>query len=272
MSQTVAIVAGASSGIGEASALALGKKGYRVVLAARREERLLDLADRIQEGGGEALVVPTDFSQVDQITHLVEKTFQAYGRIDVLVYSAGYGRLVWLDEQSQGDIQNQIQVNLTGAIQTTRAVLPCMLSVGRGHIIQIGSSTSWVGLPTYSIYTATKFGLRGFLESIRRELRGTGISVTGIYPGAVDTEFVQHAGVNWEITRVTPKMFLRSAEDVAAQVIKVIKTRKKQVVIPGLMAITSLANAHFPRLVSWILSKYFYRKGGKTIAWGDRGK
>ncbi|MCJ7716225.1 MAG: SDR family oxidoreductase [Anaerolineales bacterium] len=269
MSQPVAIITGASSGIGEAAARALSRGGFRVVLAARRKDRLDILASEIQDGGGEVLVIPTDLSRLDHIQNLVERSVQAYGQIDVLVNSAGYGRLVWLDEQSQEDIQNQLQVNLIGAIQITREILPGMLARGKGHIIHITSIASWVGLPTYSIYTATKFGLRGFLESLRREMRGTGITVTGLFPGAVDTEFDQHAGVHWKTTRVTPDWLLLSSADVAEQILKVIKTRKKQIVIPRIMWVGVLVNSHFPGFANWLLSKYFYRKEGKTIAWRD---
>ena len=269
MSQPVAIITGASSGIGEAAARALSGNGYRVVLAARRKERLNSLVSKIREGGGEALAIPTDLRQLDQIQHLVESTLQAYNRIDVLVNSAGYGKLVWLDEQTQDDIQDQLQVNLVGAIQITREVLPLMIAQHGGHIIHIASIASWVGLPTYSIYAATKFGLRGFLESLRRELRGTGITVSGIYPGAVDTEFDQHAGVHWKTTRVTPNWLLLTADDVAHQILKVIKKKKNNAINPGIMRLAVWINASFPETVSWLLAKFFYRKEGKTVAWRD---
>jgi short-subunit dehydrogenase len=269
MSQPVAIITGASSGIGEAASRALSGNGYRVVLAARRKERLTNLASQIREGGGEALAIPTDLGQLEQIQHLVESTLRAYDRIDVLVNSAGYGKLVWLDEQTQAGIQDQLQVNLIGAIQITREVLPWMIAQSGGHIVHITSISSWVGVPTYSIYSATKFGLRGFLESLRRELRGTGITVSGIFPGAVDTEFDQHAGVHWKTTRIIPNWLLLTADDVAHQILKVIKKKKDSAIIPGIMRLAVWANAHFPGAVSWLLAKYFYRKGGKTVAWRD---
>ena len=268
MSLPVAIIAGASSGIGEAAARTLGNNGYRVVLAARRQERLEDLASQIREEGGEALPIQTDLAQVEQIQQLVEKTIQAYGKIDILVNSAGSARHVWFDEHSLiSDIQIQIQANLTGAIQLTRTVLPWMLTENRGHIIHICSISSWVGVPTYSIYSASKFGLRGFLESLRRELRGTGITVSEIYPGAVDTEFGQHVDVQWKTPKFLPKWMLLSAEDVADQVLRVIQKKKKTTIIPGFMGLVIWANAHFPGIVSWVLSKAFYRKGGIRVTW-----
>lgn len=268
MSQPVAIIAGASSGIGAAAARTLGKNGYRVVVAARREERLADLASQIREGGGEALPIQTDLAQVEQIQQVVEKTIQTFGRIDVLVNSTGSARHVWFDEHSLiSDIQIQIQSNLTGAIQLTRAVLPWMLTEDRGHIIHISSISSWVGVPTYSIYSASKFGLRGFLESLRRELRGSGVTVSEIYPSAVDTEFGQHADVHWKTPQILPKWMVLSSQDVADQILRVIQKKKNTVIIPGYMGLVIWANAHFPGIVGWILSKAFYRKEGKRVAW-----
>ena len=272
MSQPVAIIAGASSGIGEAAAKELARNGYQVVLAARRQDRLSKLASLIEEEGGVVQSIPTDFTQVEQIRLLVEKTLQIFGQIDVIVNSAGIGKLVWLDQQSLTDIQDQIQVNLIGAIQLTREVLPIMLKAGRGHIIHLTSISSWVGVPTYSIYTATKFGLRGFLESVRRELQGTGVTISGVFPGAVDTEFDQQADVQWEITGVAPKWLLVSPEEVARLILKVIRKKRKNAVIPAIMWVVVLVNAHFPGFISWILSKYFYRVGGKTVAWSKREK
>ena len=272
MTQPVVIIAGASSGIGEAAAKELARNGYRVVLAARRQDRLSKLASLIEKEGGVVQAIPTDFRQVEQIQLLVEKTLQAYGQIDVIVNSAGVGKLIWLDQQSQTQIQDQIQVNLIGAIQLTREALPSMIEAGYGHIIHLTSISSWVGVPTYSIYTATKFGLRGFLESLRRELRGTGVIISGVFPGAVDTEFDQQAGVHWEITGVAPKWLLVSPDEVSQLILKVIRKKRHNAVIPAIMWVAVLANSHFPGFVSWLLSKYFYRIGGKTVAWSNHEK
>jgi short-subunit dehydrogenase len=270
MSTPVAIVAGASSGIGAATARLLGKRGYRVVLTSRRKDRLDKLASDIKDDGGEVLVVPTDLANLDDIQNLVRDTLQKYGQIDILINSAGYAKLVWLDEQDQDEIDHQIRVNLIGAIQLIREIIPTMKERGQGQIIQITSIASWIGIPTYSIYVTNKFGLRGFLESIRRELRGTGITVTGVYPGAVDTEFDQHAGIDWKFNRVTPEWLLYSPEQVANFILRVIKNKKTTAVYPGIMIVPVLFNAHFPGFVSWILSKLFFRSGGKTVAWRSK--
>jgi len=267
----VVIITGASSGIGEKAAITLAKNGYRVVIAARRQNRLEEIAEQIRKEGGEVLPIQTDLSQVDQIRDLVEKTKSVFGQIDILVNNAGSARHLWLDEQSlEDDIQNQLQVNLIGMIQLTRLVIPDMVEAGVGQIIHISSIASWVGVPTYSIYNASKFGSRGFLASLRRELRGTGVIISEIFPGAVDTEFGQDPDVSWKTTTVTPKFALLSPQSVADKILVMIQRKKTTSVIPGFMWLAIWADAHIPRFISWVLSKYFYSSDGVRYTWRQR--
>lgn len=272
MSGPVVIVTGASSGIGAATAALFGKHGYRVVLAARRIELLKSIGEKIREAGGEALEVKTDVTDLFQLKDLVDAALSEYGEIDVLINNAGMGRLQWLDElRPEEDITAQIEVNLLAAIHLTRLVLPHFLQRGRGHIINVSSAGAWLAVPTYTVYTATKYGLRGFTLSLRRELRETRIRVTGIYPGAVATEFDQHAGVEWEIESATPGWLLLSPEQVAAGIFRAVKTGKKRVVLPWVMNLVIWGETFTPGLVGWFLSRYFHRRGGKSITWGEGG-
>ncbi len=267
----VVIITGASSGIGEKTALTLAKNGFRVVIAARRQKRLDDIAEKIRKMGGEVLTVQLDLLQVDQIRNLVEITMNVFGQIDILVNNAGSARHLWLDEQSlEEDIQDQLQVNLVGMIQLTRLVVSEMVTAGSGQVIHISSIASWVGVPTYSIYNASKFGSRGFMASLRRELRGTGVTISEIFPGAVDTEFGQDPDVNWNTTTVTPKFALLSAQSVANQILNMIRRKKTRSVIPGFMRFAILGDALFPGIFSWILSKYFYSSNGVRYTWRQR--
>jgi short-subunit dehydrogenase len=269
--QPVAIITGASSGIGEKTALTLADNGYRVVLAARRLNRLEEIAGQIRNQGGEVLSVQLDLSQLDQIQKLVDQTRKAFGQIDILINNAGSARHLWLDEQSlEQDIQQQLQINLIGMIQLTRLVLPFMVAAGSGQIIHLSSVASWVGVPTYSIYNASKFGARGFMASIRRELRGTGVTISEIFPGAVDTEFGQDPEVSWKTTTVTPKFALLSPQSVADTILRVIRMRKSRAVIPGFMWLAIWADTHIPGFVSWVLAKYFYTLNGIRYTWRQR--
>ena len=267
----VVIITGASSGIGETAALTLANNGYRVVIAARRKDRLEEIAEEIRKIGGEVLPLQLDLSQVEQIRDLVERTRNVFGRIDVLVNNAGSARHLWLDEQSlEDDIQTQLHVNLIGMIQLTRLVIPDMVAKGSGQIIHISSIASWVGVPTYTIYNASKFGSRGFMSSLRREMRGTGVTISEIFPGAVDTEFGHDPDVSWKTTTVTPKFALLSSQSVADQILKMIQRKKTRSVMPGFMWLAIWADAHFPGVVDWALSKYFYSSNGVRYSWRQR--
>jgi short-subunit dehydrogenase len=246
----VIIITGASSGIGAATARVFAKGSYRVVLAARRKDRLVELAGEIQCVGGQVLVVPTDVGQLEQVEVLVAQTLEAFGQIDVLFNNAGFGRLGWLEElDPHSDIDQQIRVDLLGVIHTSRMVLHHMIQQRRGHIINMASIAGLVAPPTYSIYAAAKFGLAGFTQALRREVDSIGIRVSGIYPGGVATEFEQHLGrpSKYEIT--SPPWLLLSPEKVAQEVWRISQRPRRMVVIPRIMWLAVGLNAIAPGLV-----------------------
>jgi len=272
-SRKVVLITGASSGIGAKTALTLGREGYRLVLAARRVDRLEAIAAQIRQSGGEAIALGLDLSRQDQIIQLVDKVQDHFGGIDILVNNAGSASHLWLDELSlERDITQHLQVNLVGMIQLTRLVLPGMLESGGGQIVQISSVAAWVGLPTYSIYNASKFGARGFMSGLRRELRGTNVVVSEIFPGGVDTDFAEDPRVGWQTRKVTPAFALVSSQEVADKILLTIRHRQKRSVIPWIMWLPIWADAHFPRFVSWVLSFQFYTRDGVRYSWGRKAE
>ena len=257
----VILITGASSGIGAATARLFGRQGYRVVLAARRKEHLDSIAEEIEAFGGESLVVPTDITRLEEIERLVTCSLEHFGQIDVLLNNAGLGRLSWLENLDfTEDIDFQIQVNLTGLIQTTRAVLPHMLVRKQGHIINMGSMASLIATPTYTVYAATKYGIRGFTEALRREVGVSGIEVTGIYPGGVATEFGQKAGIKRKTGISTPKYLKLTAEDVAQTVLRVVIKPRRAVIMPGMMRPMVWLSVLLPGVVDWVIEQRFTRK------------
>jgi len=252
----VLVVTGASSGIGAATAELFGRRGYRVVLAARRVERLEALAREIAARGGEALPVATDVTQLHEIRNLVDVVVGRFGQIDVLFNNAGLGRSRLLeDSDPEKEIELQLRVNLSGLIQTTRAVLPHMIERRRGHIINMSSIAGLVGTPAFSVYSATKSSLHGFGESLRREVKRYGIFVSTIYAGAVDTEFAQHSGITGKVAVSTPRSLRPTAEDVARTVLRVVDRPRRVVVIPGPMRFLVWTNRLFPGLVDWFVER-----------------
>lgn len=191
LDEQVAIVTGASSGIGEATAKSLASRGASVVLAARREAELDDLAAQIEDEDGEALVVPTDITNDEDIDNLVETTTNEYGRIDILVNNAGYMPLTHIADADRETLHNTIDVNLDGLITLTHTAVPEMLDQGNGHIVNLSSVVGRFAMENSSHYMAAKAGVAGFGEALRLDVAAEGIRVSTIEPGAVNTELTE---------------------------------------------------------------------------------
>ncbi|NJC98757.1 MAG: oxidoreductase [Anaerolineales bacterium] len=248
----VIIVTGASSGIGEATARQFGREGAQVVLAARRVDRLESLAQEIAalNTSAETLVVQADLSRLQDIESLIRQTMDRFGRIDVLVNNAGFGRLNWLEKLDPvSDIQAQFDVNVMGVIQTTRQALPIMIEQRSGHIINMCSMAGLVATPTYTIYAACKHAVHGFSEALRREVKPWGIDVSMIYPGGVVTEFAGHAGIQRKTKATTPKALLLTADQVGEAVVKLVRRPRPMWIIPWAWTFTVWMNRNLNRLV-----------------------
>ena len=189
---STAIVTGASSGIGEATASALADHGANVVLAARREDELESLAEAIEADGGRALAVPTDVTNEDDLDALVDTTLDTFGTIDVLVNNAGVMLLEPVERADRENFRQMVEVNLLGLMNLTHAVLPVMQDQGSGHIVNVSSTAGRQANANSSGYNATKFGVNGFTEALRQEVTGEGIRTTIVEPGAVETELPEH--------------------------------------------------------------------------------
>ena len=178
-----AVVTGASSGIGLAVARALIEDGYGVALAARRADRLEELA---QELGERALPVPTDVSRRDQVQNLVERTVERFGRIDVAVTAAGVLRDAPLEQIGEAEWEETMGTNLKGTYLVAQAALP-YLRAGRGYLITVSSVSGTFGQAGGTAYNASKWAVRGFTQSVLQEVRGDGVRATAICPGRVAT-------------------------------------------------------------------------------------
>jgi NADP-dependent 3-hydroxy acid dehydrogenase YdfG len=183
----VVIITGASSGLGEATAKRLAKNGAKLMLAARREDRLQELVAKIEQEGGTAKYQVTDVSDRSQVEALAKATQQAYGRIDVLVNNAGLMPLSPLDETKVEEWEKMIDVNIKGVLYGVAAVLPIMRSQQSGHIINLSSVAGHKVFAGGTVYCATKFAVKAISEGIRLESHGH-IRSTNISPGAVATE------------------------------------------------------------------------------------
>ncbi len=183
----VAIVTGASSGIGEATAHCLAKAGYTVVVAARRAKLLDQLVADIRAQGGTALSAPTDLSDAAETSALVETALGAFGRVDVLVNNAGYGPPYALEQMDRAAMRHVFDVNLLSGMQLIAELTPTMREQGGGRVINISSLSRYVGAPLASAYAATKGGMEALTACMRLELSPWNIKLIVIVPGFVDT-------------------------------------------------------------------------------------
>ena len=184
----VVIITGASSGLGEATALLLAKYGAKVVLAARRKERLEKLASQIISQGGEALVVVADVAVQSDVERIAEETLKRYGRIDVLINNAGIMPQATLDKLKVEEWDKMIDINVKGVLYGIAAVLPTMQQHS-GHIINLSSVAGLrVAAGRGTVYSGTKFAVKAISEGLRVEVAKDNIRVTTLYPGAVESE------------------------------------------------------------------------------------
>ncbi|KPH64508.1 SDR family NAD(P)-dependent oxidoreductase [Novosphingobium sp. ST904] len=184
----VALVTGASSGIGEAAALCMAEAGAAVVVCARRAERLAGLVSRIEAAGGRAIAIPGDMTVEEDARGAVEKTVAAFGRIDILVNSAGIMEAGGIENCDTAIYRRVIDINLMGTVYTSAAAVPHMLEQGVGDIITISSLAGRKGGPMTSAYSASKHAVNFMTDGMRQELGGRNIRVTTLMPGATETE------------------------------------------------------------------------------------
>ncbi len=192
LSDQVVAVTGASSGIGEATALACARAGAAVALAARRADRIEALAQRIVAEGGRAIAVPTDVGDESQAQAFVARAHSELGRLDVLVNNAGVMLLGPIENAPTEEWRRMIHANVFGVLYCTHAALPLMRSQGSGHIVNVSSVAGRVARAGSGVYNLTKFGVGAFSESLRQEGVAIGVRVTLIEPGAVATELPGH--------------------------------------------------------------------------------
>jgi short-subunit dehydrogenase len=227
-----ALVTGASSGIGAALCKLLARQRITVALAARREDALRSLAEEIQAEGGSASVHPIDVANPEATVAAIQAADDALGGLDLVVANAGIGKGLWSGKLTWDDCADIVAVNVSGATATLCAVLPRMVERRRGHLVGVSSIAAYRGLPKFAPYSASKAFLSTFLEGLRVDLRGTGVSVTDVRPGYVRTAMTaENSSMAFSIT----------AEDAAERIWKAIRGRSSVVTFPLPMA----AGAHF---------------------------
>ena len=255
----VALITGASAGIGAALARELARDGADLVLAARREDRLRDLAREIEATGRQALVVACDVTRDGDLERAVAAAVERYGRLDIAVANAGFGVAGPVEKLTLDDFRRQLDTNVLGVLRTLYASLP-ELRKTRGRFVVIGSVAGHVPTPLTSAYSMSKFAVRGFAESIHDELAAGGVTVTLVSPGFVDSDIrrVDNHGKVHESAPDPVPGWLRMPTDKAARIIaRAIRRRRREVVVTAHGKALVFVYRHAP----WVLQLAIGRFG-----------
>jgi short-subunit dehydrogenase len=240
----VAVVTGASSGLGWALARELASRGCRLGLLARRQAQLEQLAGEIRQAGGTAATAVADVADRVQTLAAVGQLREQLGPVDLLIANAGVGAPTLLEPFNVGDVEKMFRVNLLGVIYSIEAVLPDMLQRGKGHLAAVSSIAAYKGLPGESAYCASKAAVNTYLEGLRIQLRRKGVAVTTVCPGFIKTPMteVNNFRMPWLLT----------AEEAARRIVGAIRQRRKIYNFPWQMNLLMKLTRWVP---DWILAR-----------------
>src|SRR4051812_42242226 len=227
-SQRIVFITGASSGIGRGLSLELARRGASLGLLARRREMLEELVAEVEGAGGRALALPADVTDAASVKQAADNLRERFGRIDVLIANAGVGATTHAKDLKADEFAQVVNINLLGAVNSVTAVVPEMVEQGSGHLVAISSLAAYRGLPKSGAYCASKAALSAFFESLRLDLRGTGVDVTIIHPGFIKTPLT--AG------RHAQMPYLMELEDATKKIVRAIEARKKSYAFPWQLA------------------------------------
>ncbi|HUP19249.1 MAG TPA: SDR family NAD(P)-dependent oxidoreductase [Gemmatimonadota bacterium] len=264
----VVAITGASSGIGAATAVACGRKGMRVGLMARREDRLQAVAYAVREAGGEAEVVPGDVRDRAAVECLVEAVVRRWARLDAVVANAGFGVAAPVAETPPEEAREIFDVNVLGTVWAIQAAWPVFREQGSGHVVVVSSASAWAGLPGSALYSATKAAQTNLAEGLRIEAEAIGADVSVVHPVVTDTEFRtalrDHTSGGSERARARVGGPRQSAEEVASAILDCLE-RPRFLVTPYAPArLLPWLEAISPRLTARVL-RYpeYYRRQTK---------
>ena len=251
MKDKVVIITGASSGIGEACALAFAKKGAKVVVAARNIEKLTQVAAKLTKIGVEVLTVKCDVSVKEECENLVEQTIAKFGQLDVLINNAGISMRAIFNDMDLEVLEKVMAINFYGAVYCTKYALPHILKT-KGSVVGVSSIAGYVGLPARTGYSASKYAMQGFLDALRTENLNTGLHVMVACPGFTASNIRKTAlsadgSAQGETPREETKMM--TAEEVANHIVNGVEKRKRKLVLTSQGKLVVFLSKFFPKFV-----------------------
>ena len=252
------VITGASSGIGEASAIKFAKMGANVVLVARRKEKLLEVEKKLSKYTGTNIICQCDVSNKIQVDQMSKKVLDQFGKIDVLVNNAGFVIYGKVNELSTQEIVAQMETNYFGMIHCTKAFLPQMLEQRFGHFVNVASVGASFGVPGIASYCATKYAMLGFSEGLHHELEGTGVGLTVVSPIMVRTPLFDHPPFE-NFSKFSTGISL-SSETVAKAIIKASNSSKLEIVVPSVARAGIWFKQTFPYFINPIIGNRFRKQ------------
>jgi len=254
--QSIAVITGASSGIGAATAMALARSAWRVVLVARRADRLDELAAAITDAGGETLIEALDASDGAAVDAMSDRVHSTWGAPALLVNSAGAGIWRFLEETTAAEIDSMIGAPYLAAAHTSRVFVGGMIESGRGHLIHIGSPASIIPWPGATAYTASRWALRGLHEALRQDLSGTRVRSSLVYFGEVSSEYFEtNPGSHEHIPSLGRSIPVSTPERCAEVILDVIRRPRPVVYHPFALRLMAWTAAVLPGPTRWLIAK-----------------
>jgi uncharacterized protein len=260
----IAVVTGASSGMGAAIAKSLAKAGAQLMLLARREEQLKRVAAEIEAAGGKAQVYPVDLANSQAVASVAQQITREVGTPDIIVNNAGAGQWKFIEETSPEEARQMMTLPYFAAFDVTQAFIPDMLKRNTGHIVNISSIASRFVWPGATAYTAARWAVRGFSEALRSDLYGTGIAVTLYESAQVASPYWENnPGSNERIPKIS-NLLIRtlSPDEVGEAVVSGIRGNKRLIVIPFMLKVIYFQHFFFPWIVQWLMNITGYRRTG----------
>lgn len=268
----VAVITGASSGIGRATAIEFARRGASVALASRGNDGLEDIEHACRSLGAPAISQPTDVTSESAVRDLADRAIERFGRIDCWVNNAGVFIMGRFEDTPSPDIRRVIETDLLGVIYGAQAVLPYFRKLGEGVLINVSSLDAEVSQPFAAAYVAAKFGVRGFGKSLRQELRGTNIQVCTVMPAVIDTPLFQHAA-NFSGRGINAMPPVYPPELAARAICDLVRHPRREVYVGGaaraLGALHKVMPGTVERVMGWYSARTFFKDEGSDASDGN---
>src|SRR5438876_883424 len=266
--RAVAVITGGASGIGLATAHALHSRGAQIVLADINTHGLLQAKEQIRQDNSEAKVqilsFTTDVTNESHIEELMQQTIAAFGRIDLVVTSAGIGRGGAIDTFSASDMQTMMNINFMGTYHCVQAALPTMRKQQSGHFVFLSSVAGKFGVPLLSAYCASKWAVRGFSSALRAELHGTGIGITTVYPAWVDTPMVKQEENSLHVMDL---QVMLTPEQVASEILQAVTEDRRDLTLAPNPDIAFMLQVYKddPDKAEMLAGESYYRRATRSV-------